>query len=92
MKFVSIISLLLYININAQAPPTQPLMGPGGSDYTHGGVIPQACLPETDTGYLNQTNLNRIQQTLLYLTMVGGFIILGLMDSGLSTLLEREIL
>ena len=39
MKFISFLSIVLCININAQAPPSQPLTGPGGSDYTHGSVI-----------------------------------------------------
>lgn len=39
MKFISIFSLFLYINTNAQSPPAQPLTGPGGSNYVHDGVI-----------------------------------------------------
>lgn len=30
---------LLCININAQSPPAQPLMGPGGANYVHSSVI-----------------------------------------------------
>jgi len=39
MKFISIIAIIICYTASAQSPPTQPLTGPGGSNYTHTSVI-----------------------------------------------------